>query len=107
MTPEEEVSYPWEQHSSSDIEICRAFVKLCIVKDPIWEKISHELEEPICSAHVDECVCCQVQHIMEEIMYALHKEMRKIHTNINNDLKVLTTVFKDIARVFLQDTIEE
>ncbi|GJX52023.1 hypothetical protein Tco_0280392 [Tanacetum coccineum] len=60
MTPEEEVSYPWEQHSSSDIDICRALLKLCIVEDPIWEMISRELEEPIRSAHVDECVLTTV-----------------------------------------------
>ncbi|GJT96667.1 hypothetical protein Tco_1092185 [Tanacetum coccineum] len=107
MTSEEEPSYPWEQHSSSDIEICRAFLKLCIVEDPIWEKISRKLEEPICSAHVDECVCCQVQHMMEESMYALRKEMREIHTLINNDFKVLIAVVEDIDKVFLQDTNEE
>ncbi|GJV01381.1 hypothetical protein Tco_1334950 [Tanacetum coccineum] len=56
MTPEEEASYPWEQHSGGDIDIFRAFLKLCIVEDPIWEKISYELKEPISSAHVDECV---------------------------------------------------
>ncbi|GJZ76748.1 hypothetical protein Tco_0641420 [Tanacetum coccineum] len=76
LTPKEEASYPWEQHRSSDIDICRAFIKLCIVEDPIWEKISCELKEPICSTHVDECVCCQVQHMMEENMYALRKEMK-------------------------------
>ncbi|GJW12432.1 retrovirus-related pol polyprotein from transposon TNT 1-94 [Tanacetum coccineum] len=103
---DEEASYPWEQHSSCDINICRAFLKLCIVEDPIWEKISHELEEPIRSAHVDECVCCQVQHMTEESLYALRKEMREIHTNINNDLKVLTAVVEDIAIVFLQDINE-
>nr|GEY66869.1 hypothetical protein [Tanacetum cinerariifolium] len=31
-------------------------------------------------------------------MYALRKEMQEIHTNINNDLKVLTAVVEDIAR---------
>ncbi|GJW03599.1 hypothetical protein Tco_1562455 [Tanacetum coccineum] len=96
-----------EQHSSSDIDICRALLNLCIVEDPIWEKISHKLEEPIRSAHVDECVCCQVKHMMEESMYALRKEMRDIHTLINNDFKVLTAIVEDIAKVFLQDTNEE
>ncbi|GKD32713.1 hypothetical protein Tco_1248222 [Tanacetum coccineum] len=56
MTPEEDENYPWEQHRSSDIDICRAFLKLCIVEDPIWENISCELEEPIHSAHVNELV---------------------------------------------------
>nr|GEV73992.1 hypothetical protein [Tanacetum cinerariifolium] len=86
ITQHEEAFYAWEQHSSSDIDICRAFLKLCIVEDPIWEKISQELAEPIRSTHFDECVCCQVQHMTEESMYALRKEMREIHTNINNDL---------------------
>ncbi|GJR50844.1 putative reverse transcriptase domain-containing protein [Tanacetum coccineum] len=104
---QEEASYAWEQHSSSDIDICRAFLKLCIVEDLIWEKISCELEEPISSAHVDECVCCQGQHMTEESMYALRKEIREIHTLINNDLKVLVAVVEDIARGFIQDTNEE
>ncbi|GJS66952.1 hypothetical protein Tco_0681516 [Tanacetum coccineum] len=107
LTPKEEASYPWEQHRSSDIDICRAFIKLCIVEDPIWEKISCELEEPIHSAHVDECECCQVQHMTKKSMYALRKEMREIHTLIKNNLKVLTAVVEDIARVFLQDINEE
>nr|GEY46204.1 hypothetical protein [Tanacetum cinerariifolium] len=104
---EEEASYLWEIHNSSDIDICRAFLKLCIVEDPIWEKISRELEKPTLSTHVDECVCCQVHHITEEILYSLCKEMQEIHININNDLKVLTMIIEDSARVFLQDTNEE
>ncbi|GJS68111.1 retrovirus-related pol polyprotein from transposon TNT 1-94 [Tanacetum coccineum] len=84
----------------------RAFLKLCIVEDPIWEKISCELEEPIRNAHVNECICCQVKQMTEQNMYALHKEMREIHTFINNDLKVLTAVIKDIAMVLLQDINE-
>ncbi|GJR49321.1 hypothetical protein Tco_1399842 [Tanacetum coccineum] len=107
MTPKEEESYPWEQLKSSDVDVCRAFLKLCIVEDPIWDKISCEHEEPICNAHVDECVCCQVQEITEENMYALRKEMREIHTFINNNLKVLTAVVEDIVRVLLQDINEE
>ncbi|GKC67820.1 hypothetical protein Tco_1100418 [Tanacetum coccineum] len=107
MTLEEEASCPWEKHNSSDIDICRAFLKLCIIEVPIWEKSSRELEEPTRSAHVDKCVCCQVQHMTEERMYALRKEMCKIHININNELKVLTTVVEDIARVLLQDTNKE
>nr|GEV52692.1 hypothetical protein [Tanacetum cinerariifolium] len=107
MTLEEEASYPWEQHSSGDIDICRAFLKLCIFKDPIWEKIYCELEETIRNTYVDECMCCQVQHMTKESMYALRKEMREIHTLINNDLKVLTVVVEDITRVFLQDINEE
>ncbi|GKB79358.1 hypothetical protein Tco_0946253 [Tanacetum coccineum] len=107
MTPEEEKSYPWEQLKSSDVDVCKAFLKLCIVEDLIWEKISCELEEPIRNTHVDECVCCQVQQMTEENMYALRKEMREIHTFINNDLKVLTAVVEDISRVLLQDINEE
>ncbi|GJR00318.1 hypothetical protein Tco_0523302 [Tanacetum coccineum] len=75
--------------------------------DPIWDKISCKLEEPFRDIHVDECVCCQVQHMMEENIYSLRKEMREIHAFINNDLKVLTAVFEDIGRVFLQDNNEE
>ncbi|GJZ57579.1 hypothetical protein Tco_0613073 [Tanacetum coccineum] len=107
MTPEEEESYSWEQLNSSDVDVCRAFLKLCIVEDPIWEKISCELEEPISNAHFDECVCCQVQQMTEENMYALRKEIGEIHTIINNDLKVLNAVIEDIARVLLQDIKEE
>ncbi|GJX26775.1 hypothetical protein Tco_0233071 [Tanacetum coccineum] len=101
MTPEEEESYPWEQLKSSDVDVCKVFLKLCIIEDLIWENISYELEEPICNPHVDECVCCQVQQMMEENMHSLCKEMREIHTFINNDPKVLTAVIVDIARVLL------
>ncbi|GJV75838.1 hypothetical protein Tco_1507422 [Tanacetum coccineum] len=65
----------------------RAFLKLCIVEDPIWEKISQELDEPIRSTHIDECVCCQVQHMTEESMYALHKEMSFFKTLMKNELR--------------------
>ncbi|GJW16215.1 hypothetical protein Tco_0020348 [Tanacetum coccineum] len=81
----------------------RAFLKLCIVEDPIWDKISHKLEEILRNTHVDECVYCQVQHMTKENVHALRKEMREIHVSINNDLKVLTAVIEDIPRVFLQD----
>ncbi|GKB47714.1 hypothetical protein Tco_0898467 [Tanacetum coccineum] len=107
MSPEMEDYYPWEELKSSNVDICRAFLKLCIVEDPIWEKITYELEEPFRNTHVDECMWCQVQHIMEENVYALRKEMREIHASINNDLKVLTAVVEDIGRVFLQDQNEE
>ncbi|GKA36212.1 hypothetical protein Tco_0722703 [Tanacetum coccineum] len=101
LTPEEEESYPWELLKSSNVDVCRAFLKLCIVEDPTWERISCELEEPIRNPYVDDCICCQVQQMMEENMYALRKEMREIHTFINNDLKVLTAIIEDIARVLL------
>nr|GEV26957.1 hypothetical protein [Tanacetum cinerariifolium] len=78
-----------------------------VIEDTIWDKISCELEEPIRSTHVDECVYFQVQHMTEESMYALCKEMREIHTLINNDLKGLTAVIEDIARVFFQEISEE
>ncbi|GJT94854.1 hypothetical protein Tco_1090372 [Tanacetum coccineum] len=81
----------------------RAFLKLCIVEDPIWDKISYKLEEILRNTHVDECVYCQVQHMTKENVHALRKEMREIHVSINNDLKVLTAVIEDIPRVFLQD----
>ncbi|GJT70779.1 integrase, catalytic region, zinc finger, CCHC-type containing protein [Tanacetum coccineum] len=92
-----------ERTLSSNVDICQVFLKLCIDEDPIWEKITYELEEPFRNTHVDECVCCQVQHIMKDNVYALRKEMREIHAAINNDLKVLTAVVEDNARVFLQD----
>ncbi|GKC94214.1 hypothetical protein Tco_1159656 [Tanacetum coccineum] len=107
MTPEQEEFYPWEQLKSSDVDICRVFLKLCIVKDPTWDKISRNLEEPLRNTYVDECVCCQVQHMMEENVHPLCTEMREIHASINNDLKVLTAVIKDIAKVFLKDQNEE
>ncbi|GKD13780.1 hypothetical protein Tco_1198187 [Tanacetum coccineum] len=107
MTPKEDEYYPWEELKSSNVDICRAFLKLCMVEDPIWDKITRELKEPSRNTHVDECVCCQVQHMKEENVYALHKEMREIYASINNDLKVLTAVVEDIARVFLQDQNEE
>ncbi|GJW21516.1 integrase, catalytic region, zinc finger, CCHC-type containing protein [Tanacetum coccineum] len=78
-----------------------------VENNPIWKKVSRKLEEPIRSTHVAECVCYQVQHMTEESMYALRKEMQEIHTLINNDLKVLTTVIEDIAGVFVQDITEE
>nr|GFC80756.1 hypothetical protein [Tanacetum cinerariifolium] len=65
MSPEEEGFYPWEQLKSGDVDICRACLKLCIVKDPLWDKISRKLKEPLRNTHVDECVCCQVQHMTE------------------------------------------
>ncbi|GJU46727.1 hypothetical protein Tco_1203993 [Tanacetum coccineum] len=43
----------------------------------------------------------------EENVHALRTIMREIHASINNDLKVLTAVIEDIARVFLQDQNEE
>ncbi|GJU25556.1 hypothetical protein Tco_1164177 [Tanacetum coccineum] len=89
MTPKEEEEYPWNELKRSDIDVCKTFLKLCIVEDPIWDKISCKLEEPSHDIHVDECVKCE------------------IHASINNDFKVLTTVVEDIARVFLQDNNEE
>ncbi|GJY12343.1 putative reverse transcriptase domain-containing protein [Tanacetum coccineum] len=85
----------------------RAFLKLCIVEDSIWDKISHKLKEPLRHTHVDDYVCCQVQYTTEENVHAFRKEMREIHASINNDLNVLTAVVEDIAKVFLQDQNEE
>ncbi|GJZ21618.1 hypothetical protein Tco_0558657 [Tanacetum coccineum] len=89
MSPELEDHYPWEEIKSSSIDICRAFIKLCVVKDSIWEKITCELEEPYCNTHVDECMCCQIQHMMEENMYALRKDMgsRKAKQDVCNGLR--------------------
>ncbi|GKE22766.1 hypothetical protein Tco_1434278 [Tanacetum coccineum] len=107
MSPEMEDYYTWEEIKSSNINICRAFLKLCVVEDPISEKITCELKEPFRNTYVDECVCCQVQRMTKEKVYALRKDMLEIHASINNDLKVSTTVVEDIARVFLQENDEE
>ncbi|GKB25084.1 hypothetical protein Tco_0864485 [Tanacetum coccineum] len=107
MTPEEEDYYPWEELKSGNVDICRAFLKLCMVEDPIWEKITRELKEPLCNTHVDEYVGFQVQHMTEDNVYALREEMREIHASINNDLKVLTAIVEDITKVFLQDQNKE
>ncbi|GJQ96374.1 hypothetical protein Tco_0007513 [Tanacetum coccineum] len=104
MTPEEEEEYPWNELKSSHIEVCKSFLKLCIVEDPIWDKISCELEEPSHNIYIDECMCCQVQHMTEENIYSFRNEMREIHASINNDLKVLTSIIEDIYRVFLQES---
>ncbi|GKB15737.1 hypothetical protein Tco_0849660 [Tanacetum coccineum] len=47
--------------------ICRAFIKLCVVKDSIWEKITCELEEPYCNTHVDECHVAYRLDLPEEL----------------------------------------
>ncbi|GKE20540.1 hypothetical protein Tco_1432052 [Tanacetum coccineum] len=107
MSPELEDYYPWKEIKSSSIDICQAFLKLCVVEDPIWEKITCGHEESFRNTHFDECVCCQIQHMAEENVYALCKEMREIYASINKDLKVLTVVVEDIARVFLNDNNEE
>nr|GEY05473.1 reverse transcriptase domain-containing protein [Tanacetum cinerariifolium] len=60
MNPEEEDYYPWEEHKSRNIDICRAFLKLSMVEDHIWEKIYHELKEPIHNTHVYECISLNV-----------------------------------------------
>ncbi|GJS81730.1 hypothetical protein Tco_0748271 [Tanacetum coccineum] len=81
----------------SNIDVCRTFLKLCIVEDPIWDTISCKLEEPSRDIHVDEFVCCQVQHMTKENIYSLRKEMREVHASINKDPKVLTMVVEDIG----------
>ncbi|GJV27700.1 reverse transcriptase domain-containing protein [Tanacetum coccineum] len=40
-----------------------------------------------------------LQHMTEENMHALRIEMQEIHESINNDLKVLTVIIEDIAKV--------
>ncbi|GJZ55579.1 hypothetical protein Tco_0610772 [Tanacetum coccineum] len=57
MAPEMEDYYSWEGLKNSNVDICRAFLKLCVVEDPIWEKITYELQEPFHNIYVDECVC--------------------------------------------------
>ncbi|GJU61179.1 hypothetical protein Tco_1238945 [Tanacetum coccineum] len=66
MTLEEEEDVNWNEIRCTNIDVCKKFLKLCIIKDPIWERISHKPEEPSRDIHVDECVCCQVQHMTEE-----------------------------------------
>ncbi|GJS78636.1 hypothetical protein Tco_0728517 [Tanacetum coccineum] len=97
ITTEEEDYYLWDQLKSSNVDIYRPFLNLCIVEDPIWDKIFHKLKEPLRHTHVDECVCCQLQHMTEKNVHALCKEMREIHASINNDLKVLTAIIEEIA----------
>ncbi|GJU61983.1 hypothetical protein Tco_1243818 [Tanacetum coccineum] len=55
-TLEEKDCYPWEELKNSNVDIYRAFLKLCMVKDPIWEKITREIKEPFRNTHVDEFV---------------------------------------------------
>nr|GFA55636.1 hypothetical protein [Tanacetum cinerariifolium] len=87
MTSEEEEEYPWNELKSSHIEVCQSFLKLCIVEDPIWDKISCKIEEPSHNIHVDECMFFQVQHMTDDNIYSLCNEMREIHVSINDDLK--------------------
>ncbi|GJY64230.1 hypothetical protein Tco_0465690 [Tanacetum coccineum] len=49
MSPKMKDYYSWEELKSSNVDVCQAFLKLCIVEDPIWEKITYELEEPFCN----------------------------------------------------------
>ncbi|GKA60247.1 hypothetical protein Tco_0759654 [Tanacetum coccineum] len=98
MTPEEEEFYPWEQLNSSDVDICREFLKLCIVEDPIWDKISRKLEEPLRNIHVDECMCCQVLSFEEEVKQHVStsvKEIDNVQLGIVNqaELKLLPKSF--------------
>ncbi|GJW33083.1 hypothetical protein Tco_0053115 [Tanacetum coccineum] len=107
MTPVEEENDNLNGIKCSNIDVSKTFLKLCIVEDRIWDKISCKLEEPSHDIHVDECICFQVQHMTKDYVYALCKNLQEIHASINNDLKVLTAVVEDIARVFLQDNNEE
>ncbi|GKE53378.1 hypothetical protein Tco_1488534 [Tanacetum coccineum] len=83
MTPEEEEFYPWEQLKSSDVDICREFLKLCIVEDPIWDKISRKLEEPLRNIHVDYCPLKKVV----VLLYQLYKLLSQGDCFIPFDIK--------------------
>ncbi|GJU41316.1 hypothetical protein Tco_1194273 [Tanacetum coccineum] len=58
MTSEEEELIDWNDFNGGDIEICKSFLKLSLVEDPIWYKINSKLVKP----HVDECICFQVHY---------------------------------------------
>ncbi|GKA51104.1 hypothetical protein Tco_0744300 [Tanacetum coccineum] len=77
MTFKEGELIDWDDCGGGNIEICKAFLKLCLVEDPIWEKINTKLVKPSYDIHVDECVCFQVQQMREENMYALRKEFQE------------------------------
>ncbi|GJU35740.1 hypothetical protein Tco_1184094 [Tanacetum coccineum] len=55
MTLEEEEECPWNKLRCGNIDVWKSFLKLWIMKDPIWDKISCKLEEPSHDIHVDEC----------------------------------------------------
>ncbi|GKA30569.1 hypothetical protein Tco_0716874 [Tanacetum coccineum] len=79
--------YPKSLKEARGHPIEKTFLKLCMVEDLIWEKITRELKEPFRNTHVDEYACCQVQYMMEVNVYALRKEIQEIHATINNNLK--------------------
>nr|GEU91136.1 reverse transcriptase domain-containing protein [Tanacetum cinerariifolium] len=87
MTYEKEEFIDWDDFNECDIEIYKAFHKLSLVEDPVWEKINSKLVKPSRDIHVDECICCQVQHMMEGNVYALHKELSFFKKIMKNELE--------------------
>nr|GEW67159.1 hypothetical protein [Tanacetum cinerariifolium] len=89
VTPEDEDSYPWEELKSSDVDVCRTFLMFYIVEDPIWKKISCELEEPICSpsgALYTTDYCCSNGSLVDKIICDLNKapDSPRLHTFSSN-----------------------
>ncbi|GJV00594.1 hypothetical protein Tco_1329864 [Tanacetum coccineum] len=60
-TVKEARGHPIEQ-VIGHVPICKSFHKLCLVEDPLWEKINSELVKPSRDFHMDEYVCLQMQH---------------------------------------------
>ncbi|GKA30560.1 hypothetical protein Tco_0716865 [Tanacetum coccineum] len=80
MTSEQEELINWDDFNEGDIEICKAFLKLSLVEDPIWEKISCNLVNFSRDVHVDDCIYFQVQHMTEENVQEHREEIStKIH----------------------------
>lgn len=107
MTREEEENIDWDNISCADILIVKDFVKLCFVEDEIWAKIEGKLGEPLENDHTRRCACFTTNGVIERNILALHEEIRELHKSINNNMLVMTVVFKDISRVTLQEKDEE
>ncbi|GJX26906.1 hypothetical protein Tco_0233202 [Tanacetum coccineum] len=51
---EEEETTNWNVYSLRHVPIRKSFHKLCLVEDPLWEKINSELVKPSRDFHMDE-----------------------------------------------------
>lgn len=107
MTREENENIDWDNISCAEIPIVKDFVKLCLIKDEIWDKIEGKLGEPLENDHTRRCACCTTNGVIEKNILALREEIRELHKSINNDMLVMTAVLKDISRVTLQEKDEE